>query len=71
MFLFIFAATWYRAVVLSEEEDNYVINFVDFGNIETVKSKDIRKFPAHLKDIPILGIGCSCVGTYFANMNIT
>uniref|UniRef100_V5H027 Tudor domain-containing protein n=1 Tax=Anoplophora glabripennis TaxID=217634 RepID=V5H027_ANOGL len=55
-------ATWYRAVVLSEEEDKYTISFVDFGNIECTKSENIRRFPANLKDIPILGIGCSCTG---------
>ncbi|CAH1111312.1 unnamed protein product [Psylliodes chrysocephalus] len=52
-------ATWYRAVVLDKEAAGYAVSMVDFGTQATIKSKDIRKFPRNLKDIPIMGILCS------------
>ncbi|XP_074035782.1 uncharacterized protein isoform X2 [Leptinotarsa decemlineata] len=54
---------WYRGVVLEKEENgDYSCQTVDFGNQIVVKSKDIRRFQEHLKNIPILGISCECVG---------
>ncbi|XP_057652384.1 uncharacterized protein LOC130891580 isoform X2 [Diorhabda carinulata] len=51
---------WYRGVVL-DNEGKYTISMVDFGILVTTTSKDIRKFPAHLKDIPMLGIFCKLI----------
>ncbi|CAH0551662.1 unnamed protein product [Brassicogethes aeneus] len=53
---------WYRGVVISSENNEFSVLFVDFGNTEIITKKDLRKYPDDLKNIPILGIMCELVG---------
>lgn len=47
---------------------------VDFGNETTVQCDKIRKFPAKLQNIPILGIACDFKSKFkfyiFQNINL-
>uniref|UniRef100_A0A6P7GG52 Uncharacterized protein LOC114342084 n=1 Tax=Diabrotica virgifera virgifera TaxID=50390 RepID=A0A6P7GG52_DIAVI len=57
-------ASWFRGVVLSNDENNYEISSVDCGNLITATRANIRSFPAALKNIRMLGIFCELVGKY-------
>ncbi|XP_050504540.1 uncharacterized protein LOC114333462 isoform X2 [Diabrotica virgifera virgifera] len=54
-------ASWFRGVVLSNDENNYEISSVDCGNLITATRANIRSFPAALKNIRMLGIFCELV----------
>lgn len=63
MYVFVFilyyiTGFWYRGVVLDIEGTDYTILMVDFGNETTVQSDKIRKFPAEMQKIPMLGLTC-------------
>uniref|UniRef100_A0A6P7H1A6 Uncharacterized protein LOC114343222 n=1 Tax=Diabrotica virgifera virgifera TaxID=50390 RepID=A0A6P7H1A6_DIAVI len=54
-------ASWFRGVVLSNDDNNYEISSVDCGNLITAPRANIRSFPAALKNIRMLGIFCELV----------
>lgn len=55
---------WYRGLVkqvLSGKK--YEIQFIDFGNKETLSLTEIRELAPDFKQLPILGLHCSLYGT--------
>lgn len=50
---------WYRAVVLNAyDDDNIKVFFADFGNMETVSIKKIRKWNSRFETLPFQAILC-------------
>lgn len=64
-----FTGFWYRGVVLDIDGTDYTILMVDFGNETTVPCDKIRKFPAKLQNIPILGLPCDFKSKLFLFKN--
>lgn len=55
-------STWYRAEVLDINEDDYLLQFLDYGNSETVKCNDIRMIDPSLITVPRLAVCCHLKG---------
>ena len=55
---------WYRAAVLEMWGSQCVVQFIDYGNKETVPLADLRPCPPHLLKQPILCIKCSLFGVH-------
>ncbi|XP_078612166.1 uncharacterized protein LOC144882311 isoform X2 [Branchiostoma floridae x Branchiostoma japonicum] len=53
---------WYRAEVLSVENNQVTVYFVDYGNTETVDSSDVRKLLPELADLPTQAVHCGLSG---------
>lgn len=49
---------WYRARVRENSNSQVLIQFIDFGNDETVGHKDLRPLTAELAKVPALAIHC-------------
>ena len=49
---------WYRAEILKQFSDSYLVRFIDFGNVETVRLSDMSECPSQLVSIPILASCC-------------
>ncbi|XP_037083198.1 tudor domain-containing protein 1-like [Pollicipes pollicipes] len=43
---------WYRAVVLSVDGDAARVQYVDWGNMEEVRTSSLRQVPASMRDVP-------------------
>jgi tudor domain-containing protein 1/4/6/7 len=55
-------STWYRAEVLDINEDDYLLQFFDYGNSETVKCNAIRIIDPTLITVPRLAVCCHLKG---------
>eukprot|EP00058_Branchiostoma_floridae_P024135 XP_002609625.1 hypothetical protein BRAFLDRAFT_125037 [Branchiostoma floridae] len=53
---------WYRAEVVSVENNQVTVYFVDYGNTETVDSSDVRKLHPELADLPTQAVHCGLSG---------
>ncbi|XP_051942352.1 tudor domain-containing 6-like [Hippocampus zosterae] len=53
---------WYRALVLSREEDQVRVVFIDYGNESDVDVKDVRRLPAILQEWTPQAFLCSLSG---------
>ena len=54
---------WYRVVVTEVKSgDQLIVQFIDFGNYETVYSHKVMACPKHLLSIPVLAAKCSIGG---------
>ena len=61
--LFAEDGNWYRArVVNTTETSEYIVQFVDFGNTETVNASSVRVCPEGLLSFPIMALECSLNG---------
>lgn len=58
--LAIYLDQWYRGVCLnrSETPDTALIQFIDYGNVEVVDHKNIRRITKEFNDV--VGLGCTC-----------
>ncbi|KAL4236389.1 Tudor domain [Mactra antiquata] len=50
--------SWYRARVLSCDNQNVTVIFADHGNTQTVEKKDLRRVPAEFCSLPLQAIEC-------------
>lgn len=57
---------WYRALViaLQPSTDECCVQFIDYGNFETISLKHVMNCPVHLISIPVLAIKCSLDTVY-------
>ena len=53
---------WYRACVLSVDQSSCLVQFVDFGNSETVTPSSVALIPQKFLSLPIQAISCSLAG---------
>nr|XP_046229723.1 tudor domain-containing 6 isoform X2 [Scatophagus argus] len=53
---------WYRAEVISKDENKVSVLFVDYGNISQVSVTDVREMPADLMEIPPQAFLCELEG---------
>lgn len=50
---------WYRAVVISEEKDKLQVQYIDYGNIETLPLEQVKQIRNEwVSDVPAQGILC-------------
>ncbi|KAF3429302.1 hypothetical protein E2986_02688 [Frieseomelitta varia] len=53
---------WYRAVIKSTEENNAIIQFIDYGNTETVELNKIKSMQKEFLELPIQAVHCKLFG---------
>lgn len=53
---------WYRAVIKSTEEKNATIQFIDYGNTETVELNKIKSIQKEFLELPIQAVNCKLFG---------
>lgn len=60
--------TWYRALIKSVEENNVTVQFIDYGNIETVDFTKIKVIQDEFLKLHIQAIHCKLLG--YADMDL-
>lgn len=60
---------WYRAVIKFTGEDNATVQFIDYGNIETVQNDKIKPIQKEFLKLPIQAIHCKLFGVKDDNLN--
>ena len=61
---------WYRAVVLSVNDEEVQVEFVDYGNSESVQKENIRSIPAEFVALPKACITVSLYDVYSEDVDI-
>lgn len=57
-----FQDSWSRCVIQRIMKFQYEVLYIDFGNVEIVEGKHLKKLPDDSKIPPILGIPCRVLG---------
>lgn len=60
---------WYRAVIKSNREDEATVQFVDYGNVETVQHSKIKSIQKEFSKLPRQAIHCKLFGVKDDNFN--
>ncbi|XP_066533044.1 tudor domain-containing 6 [Hoplias malabaricus] len=53
---------WYRAKVISRDDDTLSVLFVDYGNESKVKMREVRPLPSQVNDLPPQAFACQLDG---------
>ena len=54
--------SWYRARVVSTDEQGVAVQFLDYGNKEVVPQTSLRKLVTAFSELPVQGIRCCLAG---------
>lgn len=54
--------TWSRAIILKQNNEEFDIKFIDFGNSSTTDASNIRRLTDDAKTVPMLSLPCQIEG---------
>lgn len=61
---FFYIDQWYRCAVIKVFKKECEVMLLDFGNIEMISKKDLRKPHDQFTKIPTLAVSCQLVGKF-------
>lgn len=61
---------WYRAQIMEIEGDMYEVQYIDYGNVNRVKSESIRRLDEKFYSMPQQAFSCALSGINSLNKNI-
>ena len=50
---------WYRAEIMAVESNKVTVQFIDYGNTDTLSLSSLARCPSKFTDFPVLGVCCS------------